>query len=87
MVDVVTEALDFEEFLALQKRLGITPKPRDEGFASGQLIQSGSQLGDGRARPGSPGRAMVQQLIGPLDEAVEVHETGFGRRFRRGETS
>jgi hypothetical protein len=30
---------------------------------------------------------VLEQLIGPLDEAMQVHKPGFGRGFRRGQAS
>ncbi len=42
---VVREPLRLENLLALQEAVGIGSKPRDEGFACGQLIQTSPQLG------------------------------------------
>ena len=42
---VVRESLCLENLLALQQAVGIGSKPRDEGFARRELIQTSSQLG------------------------------------------
>ena len=42
---VVREPLRFEHLLARQQACGIGSKPRDEGFARGQLIQASPQPG------------------------------------------
>jgi hypothetical protein len=42
---VVIEPVNFEAFLTVQKRAGIAPEVAEKGFTSGQLLQSGSQLG------------------------------------------
>jgi hypothetical protein len=84
---LLTEPLDFEAFLTRSQRLGVTPEQAEEGFARGSLIQSASEVGEGGARSGGSWPAVLEPLSGPLDEAMQVHKAGFGRRLRRRQAS
>ena len=62
---VVREPLHLKNLLALQQAVGIGSKPREEGFARGQLIQTRPQLGSRGALLGTPGWRECEHLIGP----------------------
>src|SRR6266567_7216082 len=67
---LLTEPLDFQDFLTLQEDCGVTPEQVNEGFTRGQSIQSASEFGSSGARSGRAWRRVLEQLIGPLDEAM-----------------
>ena len=66
--------------------MGVALKAMDECFASGELIETGTQLGSHRAGLGSTGRRELEESVGPGEEAVDIHKAGFGTHRGRGQT-
>src|SRR5712691_2737681 len=83
---VVRAPLHREHLLALQQAVGIGAKPRDEGLARGQWIQTRPQLGSRGALLGTPGWREGEHLLGPGAEAVPRHTPRRGPDFGRRQT-
>ncbi len=80
------EPVGFEPLLAGKQSRGIASKPRDEGFAGGQLLQASAPLGSGRAPFGTASWRELQHAIGPGASTMPMHTSGFGLYVGRRQT-
>ena len=80
------EAVGFENPLAGKQSTRIALKPRDQSLTGRQVIQAGAQFGYDGAALGTARWRELEHSLGPGEQAVHIHEAGFGTHGGRHST-